>query len=380
MAAKTIDDIEKDYEPTDKYGKSRIHAWVLILRPDREMQDDIFIEPTTGRTYALDESPYFSIEAIFNHKNFYINLQPSLDVADLLPMEFKNDQSGLWEYVMLEPGSKKDGEENEDENEEDDDDDDNDLEEEPLDMPPPWSPKLFVNKDKFNDMCPNGEKTIFYRKCKVEIFSECRQVDGLVKRITLYQDYKRLITQEIRSYYACRKDKLIIRRRFPYDFKLIEHYESSLLYNHWKKMIRIDGRYRKLYFYHHRQKDGLILREEFFDQKNKIIEEYKNRPDKLIYRSVTFTPNADLITPQSLKIKENNYGREVVINKMTQKFELDPDLPAANQIKKTEFNIAMKQVFIYYHYEEGKITTRDEEWNRDDLIGHANIDNVNDKD
>ena len=37
MAAKTIDDIEKDYEPTDKYGKSRIHAWVLILRPDREM-------------------------------------------------------------------------------------------------------------------------------------------------------------------------------------------------------------------------------------------------------------------------------------------------------------------------------------------------------
>jgi len=119
-------------------------------------------------------------------------------------------------------------------------------------MPPPWSPKLFVNKDKFNDMCPNGEKTIFYRKCKIEIFSECRQVDGLVKRITLYMDYKRLITMEVRSYYACRKDKLVIRRRFPYEFKLIEHYESSLQFNHWKKMIRIDGRYRKLYFYHHR--------------------------------------------------------------------------------------------------------------------------------
>ena len=82
-------------------------------------------------------------------------------------------------------------------------------------------------------------------------------------------------------------------------------------------MIRIDGRYRKLYFYHHRQKDGLILREEFFDKKNKIIEEYKNRPDKLIYRSVTFSPNPDLLTPQSLKIQENNYGRHVLINKMT---------------------------------------------------------------
>ena len=39
----------------------------------------------------------------------------------------------------------------------------------------------------------------------------------------------------------------------------------------------------------------------------------------------------------------------------------------------------MKTVYIYYHYEEGKITTRDEEWNREDLISHANLDNVNDK-
>lgn len=65
---------------------------------------------------------------------------------------------------------------------------------------------------------------------------------------------------------------------------------------------------------------------------------------------------------------------------MTQKFELDPDLPATNQIKKTEFNIKNKTVYIFYHYEEGKITTHDEELNRDELIGHANIDNVNDKD
>lgn len=36
LAAITIDDDEKDYEPTDPYGKTRIHAWVLILRPDRD--------------------------------------------------------------------------------------------------------------------------------------------------------------------------------------------------------------------------------------------------------------------------------------------------------------------------------------------------------
>ena len=371
----------KDFEPSDKFGKTRIHAWVLIMRPERVVNENVFIEPTTGREYPLDQSPYHSIEAIFDHQNFYINLDPTLDVTDLLPLDFKDDNTGLWEYVMLQQGQKKDGDEDEgDDLEEEDEDEEGELEEEPLDMPPPWSPKLFINKDKFYDQCPGGEKTMFYRKCKVEMFSECRQVDGLVKRISIYQDYKRLITNEIRSFYKCRKDKLKIRRRFPYEFKLVEHYEPSLLYNHWKKLVKIDGRYRKLYFFHHRQKDGLILREEFFrSDKNKIIEEYKNRPDKLIYRSVTFSPTADLNT-QSLRLRENNYNKEVQINKMTQKFDLDPDLPAANQIKKTEFNILLKQVFIYYHYAEGKITTGAEEWNRDDLIGHANIDNVNDKD
>ena len=99
------------------------------------------------------------------------------------------------------------------------------------------SPKLVVDKDKFTDGCPKGEKTVFYKKCRVDFFSECKQVDGLVKRITIYRDYKRMITSEIRSYYKCRKDKLIVRRRFPYEFKLIEHYESSDKTFHWKKLI-----------------------------------------------------------------------------------------------------------------------------------------------
>jgi len=40
-------------------------------------------------------------------------------------------------------------------------------------MPPSWSPKLFVNKDKFLDLCPNGEKTVFYKKVKVDFYAEC---------------------------------------------------------------------------------------------------------------------------------------------------------------------------------------------------------------
>jgi len=232
----TIDDDEPDYEKDDEYGRTRLHAWVLIQTGTRDVVEPIFIEPTTGRKYSIDNAPYHSIECIFNHQNFWVNLDPSREIDDV-NLDFQEDVTGEWEYVMIQKGKAKDGDdENEDEEEMDDDEDEEEMEEEVLDMPPPWSPKLFVNKDKFADGCPNGEKTVFYKKCKVDFYSECKQVDGLVKRITIYEDFKRLITKEIRSYYKNRMDKLVVRRRFPYEFKLIEHYESSVKTQHWKKL------------------------------------------------------------------------------------------------------------------------------------------------
>lgn len=81
LKAVTIDDDEADYEPDDEYGRTRIHAWVMINKGDREMKESIFIEPTTGRQYALDNCPYFTIQAIFNNKNFWVNLDPSKEIS-----------------------------------------------------------------------------------------------------------------------------------------------------------------------------------------------------------------------------------------------------------------------------------------------------------
>lgn len=186
------------------------------------------------------DAPYYTVDSIFNHKNFWINLDSSRSMEEI-NFDFQDDTTGEWEYVMIQTGDKKKNEA-EDENgegleEEEEEDEEGKKDEDVLDMPPPWSPKLFVNKDKFLDLCPNGEKTVFYKKCKVDFYAECSQVDGIVKRITIYEDYKRLIIKEIRSYYKNRRDKLILRRRFPYHFKLIEHYESSEKSHYWKKLI-----------------------------------------------------------------------------------------------------------------------------------------------
>lgn len=198
------------------------------------MEKNFFIEPTTGRRYAVDNAPYESIEAIFNNVNFWVNLDPSREVHEV-NLDFDKDATGEWEYVMV---TAPKGGEDEDEGDDDDGGEDDQMDDEDnLDMPPPWSPKLIVAPEKFTDGTKGGGKTLFYKKCKVDFYPECKQVDGLVKRVSLYHDYKRLIVDEIRSYYSCRKDKLILRRRFPYQFKLIEHYESSATSNYWKKLV-----------------------------------------------------------------------------------------------------------------------------------------------
>jgi hypothetical protein len=40
-----------------------------------------------------------------------------------------------------------------------------------LDMPTPWSPKLYIKKDSPEEMCGAAQKTVYYLKSKVEIFA-----------------------------------------------------------------------------------------------------------------------------------------------------------------------------------------------------------------
>ena len=56
-----------------------------------------------------------------------------------------------------------------------------------LDMPPPWSPKIYIEKDRFIAGTPLGESTTFYIKTKVEKYADYSQTDGLVLKYTLYE-------------------------------------------------------------------------------------------------------------------------------------------------------------------------------------------------
>lgn len=70
----TQDDEQEVIEPDPFEGK-RAHCWVLVLAGKREVSADIFVEPTTGKVFPTSASPYYRIESVFNHRNFWVNMQ-----------------------------------------------------------------------------------------------------------------------------------------------------------------------------------------------------------------------------------------------------------------------------------------------------------------
>ncbi len=66
---------EAEAPPPDKYYGLRIHCWVLVLSGKREVAQSFFIEPTTGEDRPLDWDQYLGIETLWNHKNYWVNMQ-----------------------------------------------------------------------------------------------------------------------------------------------------------------------------------------------------------------------------------------------------------------------------------------------------------------
>ncbi len=66
---------EAEAPPPDSFYGLRIHCWVLVLSGKREVAQSFFIEPTTGEDHPLDWDQYLGIETLWNHKNYWVNMQ-----------------------------------------------------------------------------------------------------------------------------------------------------------------------------------------------------------------------------------------------------------------------------------------------------------------
>jgi hypothetical protein len=355
----TIDDDSPETSAPDPWFGNRLHCWVLIKEGKREVPETFFLEPTTGRRYALDTEVYEAVEFMWNNNNFWINMRPSLPINEL---NFDELVMPNWEYVMLDPNSLESKREDAVEDDEhniaalavNEIGEDGLYKELPqvLDLPPPWPPKLKIDRDVFAHKCPRGERSVLYERWKQDVYAEYTQCDGLVARSTIYSDYSRLIISEVRSYYKHRRDKLQIRRRFPYEFRTVEDYAPRKSHS-WKQMVEMDGRYRILTYYPTRNHDCLIRREEQFGKKTK--EYYHNRTDFMTYRAWKVDIKEEGKTTRDYTVEDFNLGTEVLITKMTQKFTKNPYAPRGKKIAKLVYDIEKGVVKIEYHYEPGSI-------------------------
>lgn len=60
------------------YGQ-RIHCWVLVLSGKREVPESFFIESLTGCATSTKDENYLGIESVWNHKNYWVNMQSCYD-------------------------------------------------------------------------------------------------------------------------------------------------------------------------------------------------------------------------------------------------------------------------------------------------------------
>ena len=174
-------DEEGKVEPDALEGK-RVHCWVLIAPGKRGIEKYQYIEPTTGCFYNVDASPYLGIESVWNHHNYWVNMQTSAMGA----VEFNLAKSDHWEYVYLDQemkakskvegenyGDAEEGEKKKDE-----------MGDDTLDISLTWVRRLTFSREAFQRRygLRSVQRVILFKKAKLELFAEHMHKQGIVSR------------------------------------------------------------------------------------------------------------------------------------------------------------------------------------------------------
>eukprot|EP00056_Hartaetosiga_gracilis_P007514 m.109159 g.109159 ORF g.109159 m.109159 type:complete len:864 (+) comp12728_c1_seq1:62-2653(+) len=170
----------------DELSGLRVHSWVLVLPGKRGVVEPCFIEPTTGLTLFVDDPNYVGVESVWNSKNYWVNMQRcEFGLKDML---FDLNDTSHWEYILPL---------------------DDDVGGAKVDVPTSWVEELSVSLSAYELRCPNGMRRVQLLNETVEVFAEYINKDGLVRRVTLFDNEELKNVRKITNTYKHRKDKLV---------------------------------------------------------------------------------------------------------------------------------------------------------------------------
>jgi hypothetical protein len=393
-------------DAADELHGIRVHSWVLVLAGKRDiLENSFYVEPATGTMYPVNQSPYIALESIWNNHNYWVNMQDCSRGIDTLTFDLMNTNN--WEYIMLDHNRNSDAlaivPESQDAQKLDrgaSDDwgtsenlvqeqdaaaleaENSTMSENLLDLSSSWCPKLYIPKSAFDTVAPSRQKTKMYHKCKLEVFADYSQQDGLVQRLTLYDDRERTEARQIRELYRFRKDKLCCRENFVQEGRKLEMFDKGRMprgevLDGLKQLEYWSGKRRILEFYPGARIDGLVHREDIFGRK--VNEFFSHHDEGLQRRSIHYTLPEDKRQSVEEKFAEQwvpdpgctdiHKVKEVYEKQVVPCGEEDPNAePSVSQIKYMVSSGQVGRIEVDYHYKPCRIVHDRRVYSKDGLI------------
>ncbi|XP_050628848.1 dynein regulatory complex subunit 7 [Macaca thibetana thibetana] len=351
--------MEAEKAKPDALHGLRVHSWVLVLSGKREVPENFFIDAFTGHSYSTQDERFLGIESLWNHKNYWINMQDCWNCCkDLI---FDLGDPVRWEYMLLGTDKSQLSLTEEDDSGINDEDDVENLgkedEDKSFDMPHSWVEQIEISPEAFETRCPNGKKVIQYKRAKLEKWAPYLNSNGLVSRLTTYEDLECTNILEIKEWYQNREDMLELKHinkttDLKIDYFKPGHPQALRVHSYKSMQPEMD---RVIEFYETARVDGLIKREE---TARTMTEYYQGRPDFLSYRHANFRPRVKKL---ALSSAESN-PRPIV--KITEQFFRNPAKPAEEDVAERVFLLAEERIQLRYHCRDDHITASKREFLR----------------
>nr|CCM12910.1 hypothetical protein, conserved [Leishmania guyanensis] len=373
-----------------------IHSWVLVLPGGRRcVSKAVFVEPSTGKLIpsSATDNRYTSVEALFNHHDYYVNMRPEAPVSSLSPdLADRNQWESLFSYANP-SGDEVEGlagtlsatrraftndlaatmttaTMNMTEA--------SDSRCRRMYIPNLWSNELILSRQQYESRYPGGYKEIMYVNAVVRSYAPYSQSDYRTLEVVV-PDAEYAELHETHVFYAHRADKLRRATASPSPTPQSPSKESSILPSHsslsltkaptgprrmvkWyekgrmhnttveglRELIYEPGKQRTMKFYWRARSDGLYCRTELLYDANtvrKVKEFYKGRTDRLWYRSFSYG------RPSTMREKNmhnlivhgsksgstlREYPRLDPV-RVSQKFQRDERVSASKDVAKTTF-------------------------------------------
>eukprot|EP00792_Barthelona_sp_PAP020_P008849 TRINITY_DN3253_c1_g2_i1.p1 TRINITY_DN3253_c1_g2~~TRINITY_DN3253_c1_g2_i1.p1 ORF type:complete len:823 (+),score=222.69 TRINITY_DN3253_c1_g2_i1:60-2471(+) len=363
------DDKEEQKDPF--FGK-RIHSWVYVAPGYRGITEAFFIEPSTGQRKELNDKSYIGLEAIFNHRNYFINMQSCERGIENISFSFYSPDA--WEFVFIPPADEQiivPDQTNVASGINMDETEDVQI----LELPQSFIPKLRLSMKDFALKYPKGTKEICYQDATVSLYAPYYRSDGLIKEERFFDDSGMLISKIV-QHYANRQHCLEKKITVPSTSSSHEYYLPNKTF-HIKEIISSPSKTTWI-FYDEPRPDGLWKRIEI---KGKSIEEYfRNRPDNLIYHAINFISVSDYnqITPQHIKANVDKFGN-MIIATLVEKFRQGGQNPDNVHIR--TYNLLKDTITVEKHRDVAKLIAETKEYNKLYLqkADTGDVDNMDDE-